>query len=534
MGSDQLPGKRAFGCRLGISLTRLQVDPQERPSNIGPPTTSHFRLTVDTPRGLQAFQPAPNSKVIEGKPHAGTDRAASQQPTAKSETKTLVGRNIYESNGKEVTADSDKTSNGEGASNGAGGSVDLQKLEKETKEPEKKVICHFCGIDCSRLYYHHTKTSDVPGRQNREELCPRCVVDKHYSRGLNSEDFVKVDRGDYPPTPDVEDNWTQEELLLLLEGLEMCDDDWNGVADHVMTKTREQCVMKFLQLEIDTKYAEPEGVQSEGGAPSTKFLRDLEYLKEGRLPIFHGDNPILSVVGFLAGLAPANVSEVAVAASRSVAQMRKDLNDKINNAQSGTSDKGKEKEKGTEGEVKNEDAMEVDTAQSAEADRGVVSADPKESNPLATLPFALSAARSAALASHEERHITRLVSGAVNLQSQKLQLKMQHFNDFEKLHAAERRDLQRRRQQLFMDRLNFQRRVRALEDATKKISSTLGGPAGLPGSVTPEDAIKALTDAIALFGVGKGEEGVGVKRDSIDDGVQPIAEGAEGFGKHEL
>jgi SWI/SNF related-matrix-associated actin-dependent regulator of chromatin subfamily C len=279
-----------------------------------------------------------------------------------------VGRNIYESNGKEVSAEPDKAANGEGASNGAGASVDLQKLEKETREPAKKVICHFCGIDCSRLYYHHTKTSDVAGRQNREELCPRCVVDKHYSRGLNSEDFVKVDRGDYPPTPDVEDNWTQEELLLLLEGLEMCDDDWNGVADHVMTKTREQCVMKFLQLEIDSKYAEPEGTQSEGGAPSTKFLRDLEYLKEGRLPIFHGDNPILSVVGFLAGLAPANVSEVAVAANRSVAQMRKDLNDKINNVPSGT-DKGKEKEKAAQGHVMNEDAMEIDAAQSAEGPR---------------------------------------------------------------------------------------------------------------------------------------------------------------------
>jgi SWI/SNF related-matrix-associated actin-dependent regulator of chromatin subfamily C len=52
--------------------------------------------------------------------------------------------------------------------------------------------------------------------------------------------------------------------------------------------------------------------------------------------------------------------------------------------------------------------------------------------------------------------------------------------------------------------------------------------------MNPEDAVKALTDAIAQLGVGKGEEGVGVKRDSIDGGVQPIAEGAEGFGKHEI
>ncbi|KAF1976543.1 SWIRM-domain-containing protein [Bimuria novae-zelandiae CBS 107.79] len=508
-------------------LINYQVDPQERPSNIGPPTTSHFRLTVDTPRGLQAFQPAPNSKVTDGKPHPGTERAASQQPTAKAETKTLVGRNIYESNGKEVTADSSKTANGEGGSNGA--SVDLQKLEKDARDPERKVLCNSCGVDCTSVYYHATKPSDVPGAQVTEEVCPRCLVNNRISIGLNSEHFVKVDRGDYPPAPDVADPWTQEELLYLLEGLEMYDDDWNQVANHVKTKTREQCVMKFLQLEIDSQYAEPEEQQS-GGNPSSKFLRDLEYLKEGRLPIFHGDNPILSVVGFLAGLAPANVTEVAVAASRSVAQMRQDLKDRIDNVNV----KGKEKEKTTEAGVKNEDAMEVDAAQSTEVSRDMVSADAKDNNPLVTLPFALSAARSAALASHEERHITRLVSGAVNLQSQKLQLKMQHFNDFEKLHAAERRDLQRRRQQLFMDRLDFQRRVRALEEATKKISGTLGGPAGLPGSMNPEDAVKALTDAIALFGVGKGEEGVGVKRDSVDGSVQPIAEDAEGFGKHEL
>ena len=473
---------------------------------------------------MQAFQPAPNPKITEGKAHAGTERAASQQPTAKTETKTLVGRNIYESNGKEVTADAGKTANGEGASNGAAASVDLQKLEKETREPERKVLCNYCGVDCTAVYYRATKTSDVPGAQAKE-VCPRCLIDNRISDELKSEHFVKVDRGDYPPAPHVADPWSQEELLRLLEGLEMFDDNWNEVANHVATKTREQCVMKFLQLEIDSQYAEPEDQPQSSGNPSSKFLKDLEYLKEGRLPIFYGDNPILSVVGFLAGLAPANVSEVAVAASRSVAQMRQDLKDKIDNVNS----KGKEKE--TEAGVKNEDVMEVDAAQSTDA---TISAEPKESNPLITLPFALSAARSAALASHEERHITRLVSGAINLQSEKLKLKMQHFNDFEKLHAAERRDLQRRRQQLFMDRLNFQKRVRALEEATKKTGAMLGGPAGLPGSMNPEDAVKALTDAIALLGVGKGEEGVGVKRDSVEGSVQPIAEGAEGFGRQEL
>jgi SWI/SNF related-matrix-associated actin-dependent regulator of chromatin subfamily C len=146
------------------------------------------------------------------------------------------------------------------------------------------------------------------------------------------------------------------------------------------------------------------------------------------------------------------------------------------------------------------------------------------SNPLATLPFALSAARASALASHEERHITCLVSGTVNLQLQKLQLKSAHFADFEKLLSAERRDLQRRRQQLFMDRLNFQRRVRALEDATRKVS--LAGGA--------DDALEKLAEAIRLFGVGKGEEGMGVKSGEEEGGVEPVKEGGEGYARLEI
>lgn len=487
---------------------------------------------MDTPRGLQAFQPAPSSKVTEGKAHAATERAASQQPTAKADTKSMIGRNIYEANGKEVSAEpKDKAANGEGASNGASAAVDLEKLEAQTKNPPKKVVCNTCGVDCTHVYYHYVKPTEQPGQakvpnNTKYEICPRCLVEGHHSESLDQKDFVKVEQ-EVDGSGDMEDEWTDQETLLLLEALEVNDDDWNAVADAVGTKTREQCVMKFLQLEIEDKYLESDVPHTDvSGGPSGKFLRDLDYLAEGRMPIFHGDNPVLSVVSFMAGLAPANVTEVAVAAKRSVAQMKQDLEKQM--AKIGT-DKGKEKEKPTEGDVKNEDAMEVDAASGAIT----VSAEAQDKNPLATLPFALSAARASALASHEERHITRLVSGAVNLQLQKLDLKMKHFNDFEKLLSAERRDLQRRRQQLFMDRLNFQRRVRALEDATKKISGSLGGQ-GLPGAMSPEDAVAALTEAIRMYGVGKGEEGVGVRRESADGGVQPIPEDGEGFGKIEV
>ncbi|CBX99260.1 hypothetical protein IAQ61_000629 [Plenodomus lingam] len=528
-------------------LINYQVDPQERPSNIGPPFTGHFRVTVDTPRGLQPFQPGPGSKITDGKQHAGTDRAASLQPTAKSETKTLAGRNIYEANGKEASAEpKEKATNGEGAANG--GSVDVKDLEAAVKEPLKVINCFSCGVDCTRVHFHEAKPSEQPGQTKsvgglKRDLCPRCFVEGNFPSGTSSADFAKISTPESALASETEEKWTEEETLLLLEGLEEFDDDWNRVADYVGTKTREQCVMKFLQLEIEDKYIEAELPESQSAAPSTKFLRDLEYLSQGRVPIHHADNPILSVVSFLAGLAPANVTEAAVASGRSVGEMKRMLQDKINKAPTAPSEKGKEKEGGeistpsaTTTDVKPEtaeDAMDIDSTTATASKDASANKDDSLSNPLVTLPFALSAARSSALASHEERHITRLVSGSVNLQLQKLSLKLAHFNDFEKLLSAERRDLQRRRQQLFLDRLNFQRRVRALEDATKKVASNLGGQ-GLPGSMNSEEAVAALTEAVRAFGVGRGEESVGVKSDVGMTDVAPVAEGNEGYAKLEI
>lgn len=491
---------------------------------------------------MTPFQPGPGSKVTDGKQHAGTDRAASQQPTAKSDTKSLAGRNIYEPNGKEASAEP-KASNGEAAANG--GAVDVKDLEAAVKKPAKVINCFSCGVECTRSYHHDATPAEQPGQTKsvggvRREICPRCYGEGLWPQGQTKDDYTRHHEPDTTVSEE-EDSWTQQEVLLLLEGLEEFDEDWNRVADHVQTKTREQCVMKFLQLEIEDKYVDAELPSTESAVPSTRFLRDLEYLSAGRMPIQHSENPILSVVSFLAGLAPANVTEAAVASGRSVTEMKRILQEKIDKAPTAPSEKGKEKEgesatastSETKREAASSDAMEVDTAQDSSALVVKDSSSSDPSNPLVTLPFALSAARASALASHEERHITRLVSGTVNLQLQKLQLKLAHFNDFEKLLAAERRDLQRRRQQLFMDRLNFQRRVRALEDATKKIGAQVGGQ-GLPGSLGTEEAMEKLAEAMRLFGVGKGEDSMGTKRDSVDEGVKPVEAGQEGYAKMEI
>lgn len=521
-------------------LINFQVDPEIRPSTIGPPFTGHFKITADTPRGLQPLQPAPGSTAMAGKPHPGTEKLLAQAPLAKSELNQKTRRDIYDANGKEATVpeSKDKPANGEGAANGTPAPADVKALEAAHNEPAKLYTCYSCGVDCTRVRQHLSKPAPAvagkPASGSGHDICMKCYMEGRFPASYTAADYIKLEDENYKALPDRNRPWTEQETLNLLEALELFDEDWNKVAEHVPGRTREECVMKFLQLEIEDNYLEADIPPSENGPMSLGFLR------EGRIPFSQADNPVLSVLGHLVTLADPHVT--AAAAGKSIPeQMRilKQVMEKVpTNSEAG---KGKEKEKEKTSDVKNEDAMDVDSAPSPQATEHnqlatatSSSSAPQDANPLATLPFALSAARSSALASHEERHITRLVSGAVNMQLQKLQLKLSQFNDFENLLSAERRDLERRRQQLFLDRLAFQKRVKGLEDAAKRVGQSLGGAPGLPGQMNAEEAVKALTEGIRAFGIGKGEEKGGVKRGSVDGGVGPVEDGGEGFGKLEV
>lgn len=447
-------------------LTFLQVDPQTRPSNIGPPFTGHFRVIADTPRGLQPFQPGPSHTVTPGKSHPATDRAASATPASKAELNLELRRNIYDDKGKEITPateDKEKQTNGEGSADDS-----TKVLENAAREPRKKAHCFSCGIDCTRLRFHYAKSTPASGNasNSKYDLCPNCFLQGRMPSSHSASDFVKLEDNEYTIAADKDTPWGDSELVLLLEGLENFDDNWEQIANHVGTRTKEECVMKFLQLEIEDKYVD-----------------DVPNLQgsNGRDPVSHVENPVLSVVAFLAQMAEPAVA--AAAAGRSVEEIRKELKKQLGKGSS--EDKGKEKE----GEpTKAEDSMELDTA------REQASAEGAETQPKASLPnvaLAASAARAGALASHEEREMTRLVSSAVNVTLQKFEIKLQQFNEMEEIIEAERRELEQARQQLFLDRMAMKKRVKEVQDSLQSI--TLKGPS--------EDTNTLIQDA-AVAGIG--------------------------------
>lgn len=375
-------------------------------------------------------------------------------------------------------------------------------MDDAAKEPKKDFNCYSCGIDCTRLRFHYAKADPTtPNQQEvKYDLCPSCFVQGRMPSTHRGSDFVKLEEPTYTTIPDKDAPWTDSETLLLLEGLENFDDDWTSIANHVGTRTREECVMKFLQLEIQDQYLHDE--------PSQTSLRGLA----GRQPISQLENPIMTAVAFMAQMADPTV--VAAAAGRSVEAMRKDLRETLEKGMGGSSDK----ERGRDGSVKHEDSMDVDPNTSAPAaDRN------GDSNPAitaGTVGLALAAARAGGLASHEEREMTRLVGAAVNLTLQKFDLKLHQFTEMEEIVQAERRDLEKARQQLFLDRLAFRKRMRDVEEAFKAAS--------LRGD---QEGMRMMQEAV---GMGSESSGFGLST-TASDVVQPLSvDGAADYKTLEL
>ena len=283
------------------------MDPQTRPSNIGPPFTGHFRVVADTPRGLQPFQPGPNSFTTPGKPHPATDRAASATPASKADLNLEIRRNIFDQKGKEIKSkdDAEKQTNGENsAANGSAEDSAVKAMEEAAKEPKKTFNCYSCGIDCTRCRFHYSKNNDPAKDGSKEvkyDLCPNCYFQARMPSAHRSSDFVKLEEPGSTTIPDKDAPWTDSETLLLLEGLELYDDNWTQVADHVGTRTREECVVKFLQLEIQDKYMDDD---LDRVAVTTKGadIRD---------PVSQTENPVMSVLSFLVQMADPSVVAAA-------------------------------------------------------------------------------------------------------------------------------------------------------------------------------------------------------------------------------
>ena len=514
------------------------------------------------------FQPGPNTiATTPGRPHPNTEKAiaASTIPIPKAELNLELRKNIYDAAGNRISTTEASGSTGEGQTNGhaeggeAGGSAAPPVASSSTTggavppgEPKRQIRCHSCGIDCTRVRYHNAKSKKL-------ELCPNCYLEGRFPSTSSSSDFIKMEDVTYQPL-DRDRPWTDQETLLLLEGLELYDEDWNKIADHVGTRTREQCVIQFLQLPIEDQYLEEK----------PEMLGPLQY---NRVPFSQADNPVMSVVAFLATMVDPQVA--AAAAQSSITEMTKSLEKKMKisankksakgkepAAQSTTTATGEKEKEGTDstatkvvekdketlgGKAEDEketavkpephtsaaaestDTMDLDhesslpptphtlltsslphspTLSNADSSpagssphRAADSSDPSPLSKIASVTLGTAAARAFALATHEERAMSRLVSAAVNASLRKMELKLAQFQELEGVLQAERRELERGRQQLFLDRLAMKKVVNEVEMRLRDAGAAGIGPGGVQGNRLVYQGLGLMEGAVGQMGV---------------------------------
>lgn len=369
-----------------------------------------------------------------------------------------LGRNIYEASAKgaKLNSTESKTNGDAPTTNGVSGA----SADELTRAPIAKVNCQTCGIDCTRIYYHNTYVDPASNNKKSSDICPSCFVDGRFPSNQPNSNYTRMENPTYSASLDRDAPWTDAELLRLLEGLERFDDNWLEISTHVGTRTKEECVLQFLQLDIEDKYLEaenPVGISMLGS-------------QGGQLPFSQADNPVMTVVAFLASLA--DPASAAVAAGKSAEELRQNLRGKLESSgalEANGKGKGKEKEGG--------ESMELDLQQETTVTTTTTTTTKTTTSALASIPLATIGARADGLASHEEREMTRLVSAAVNITLQKMEMKMKYFNEMEAILQEERRELERGRQQLFLDRLAFKKRVRKVQDELQ-VAAASGGEQG--------------------------------------------------------
>ncbi|KAJ3280223.1 hypothetical protein HK104_000821 [Borealophlyctis nickersoniae] len=459
-------------------LINYQVDPDSRPSTVGPAFTGHFRVTADTPRGLQPLYPSvPLSKSTDSKPPIPAQPSQPSENTAKESSVArpglILSKNIFESQKR------------------PGDEPDDLPDAKKTKHS-----CSTCGVDCTSIRYHNTKIPHM-------EICPNCYLEGRFPSTTFSGDFLRMEHRATQHAS--EEDWSDQETLLLLEALEMFDEDWVKVAEHVGTRTRDQCILKFLQMPIEDPYLGREA----------NALGPLQY---HRVPFTAADNPVLSLTAFLASVVP---PDVAAAAAKGAVQKLGGLKEeggtetktvqkveepaepetKAAAAESGAAgksgDEGQPVEKTEEPSGDSGDAVTVE--KSAAGEHTPAASDPAASTTPATTAAAppptestsalaakalekaaatalgAAAAKSTVLARHQETEMRDLTMALVHAQMKKMELKLKHFEELEGILEHERKEVERDRQKLYLERLAFRRTV--LGAAESKVGSVNQGAA---------------------------------------------------------
>lgn len=350
---------------------------------------------------------------------------------------------------------------------------DDSNFDNSIRELLSENRCNCCSQPVSLAYYQSQKEIDIL-------LCLDCFHEGRFIAGHSSLDFVKVssmkDYGDLDG-----DTWTDQETLLLLEGMQLYNEKWNQIAEHVGTKSKAQCILHFVRLPLDGASLDNIELPGASGPSSSSTGEDhsksysilngnlagpsTENLdSDSKFPFVNSGNPVMSLVAFLASAVGPRVA--AACAHASLAALSKDdtLTASRNMSQMDglTTNNGNNvgrmpgKNGNPHGDVGNsyqlKDEKSGGQAPWGQHDTGGAPLSTESVRAAAKVGLAAAAVKSKLFADHEEREIQRLSANIVNHQLKRLELKLKQFAEVETLLMKECEQMERARQRFGVER----------------------------------------------------------------------------------
>lgn len=472
-------------------LINYQIDPEARPAALAPPFTGHFRVILDTPRGLQSLHPGTRPSQHR---NAAVNGVKSQPPATPASLE--LRSNIYQTTSKasRPITETEASTLANGASSGVVNGSAGRSIATVTYK------CDTCGSDCTAVRYHSLKVKDF-------ELCQPCYLDGRFPSTMFSGDFVKLSSAGNSGNAHGSGNgdaWTDQEILHLLEAVEMFDDDWFAIEAHVGTRSAQQCIRKFLELPIEDPYLSSEG--------------EMGALRYARVPFEQADNPVMSVVAFLAGVVgPGVAAEAAKTALHDLTADKEETKPTIEGREHTASEKDDAPKDGMDEDTVNKSSAPADVPSSAAApatDDMPVDGPPAKSGVphskvvrAAKLALGSSAKAASALADAEETQIRSTLAAVIKLTLTKLELKMSQFEELEDLLEEERRTLEAARVSLVNERVGLKR---ALDGVRAELGRHTNGTSGA-------GAVAAAVAQTGLGNVGQGLRAAEVQGNAITE-----------------
>lgn len=310
---------------------------------------------------------------------------------------------------------------------------DLKIEDPMNADQQRLFKCYHCHQSCNSIRYQSLKRYDL-------YLCIDCFVNGRFPSVYSSNDFLRIDEetngsnninsnflssinmnlGGISNEPEIDEEWTDEEILRLLEGVDQYDDDWLMVSEHVGSRTKEQCIIQFLQM------------------PITDDFYNIKLSEEelDEIPFANTPNPIMTMVTYLAahinpgvaGIAAKVAMKELLNASKNEKTIDSNNGDDSNNSMDKKKMKQEEEEDIKIEEVEDDD-MDIDQNNNNSDDENKPAFSKEVTSAATFAALKAAAVHARKLSNYEDQEIQHWVRLAVKTMVDKLTLKVNSNNN---------------------------------------------------------------------------------------------------------